>query len=204
MDSELMLDVGQANEFKLAMRRNGWTNADLKKFCEGDVMGRTLSVLRGQSDIVPLVSSATVGKLSEHLIDTDTPPFVPSGWEAEPNGHKKRGQFLWISFKVGLFLSVNQQGGKTSKGHKLREELINLPVLNANVLDYLLAHPELIPESWKGKSVFFWGTIYRGASGKLGVRYLFWHDDGRWLWNFHKLDNDWNGHSPAAVVSVPA
>jgi len=39
--------------------------------------------------------------------------------------------------------------------------------MNANVLDYLLAHPELIPEDWKNKYVFFWGTIYRYSSGGL-------------------------------------
>ena len=39
----------------------------------------------------------------------------------------------------------------------------NIPVLNSNVLDYLLANPHYIPEEWKAPTfgmVFFWGTIY--------------------------------------------
>jgi len=74
-------------------------------------------------------------------------------------------------------------------------------VYNANLLDYLLAHPELIPDSWKGKAVFFWGKIYRVSSGRLYVRYLFFHGHGeRWSWSYHWLDYDFDSDSPAAVA----
>jgi hypothetical protein len=62
----------------------------------------------------------------------------------------------------------------------------------------LLANPELIPEEWKGKFIFFWGTIYRNSDGSLYVRYLNWNGD-QWNWNFNCLDNDWNDNNPAAV-----
>lgn len=52
MDTELMLDVGQANEFKLAARRAGYTNADIKRICEGDVLAKLLPVVRGKSEVV--------------------------------------------------------------------------------------------------------------------------------------------------------
>lgn len=33
--------------------------------------------------------------------------------------------------------------------------------LNACVMDYLYLHPDLIPDDWKDKKIYFWGTIFR-------------------------------------------
>ncbi len=149
------------------------------------------------SDVLLNALSATVESLSQHVINCDVDPFIPEGWKVEE--HKKGGQQLvWDSTKVVLFLSDKQKNGKSIKGHDLRKELTGLPVLNANVLDYLISHPELIPESWKGQFVYFWGTIYRYADGHLYVRCLCW-GDGRWCWDYDWLRNDWSGRSPAAV-----
>jgi hypothetical protein len=112
--------------------------------------------------------------------------------------HQRKGQMEWDPVKVSLYLSQRQQNGRTIGGHELRTELKSQPVLNANVLDYLLAHPELIPESWKGKNVYFWGTIYRSPGTYLYVRNLYW-DDGRWRWSYDQLVNGWLGSRPAAV-----
>ena len=84
-----------------------------------------------------------------------------------------------------------------ASGNKLRKELANKDVLNANVLDYLLAHPELIPEEWKGKLIFFWGTIYRDSDGRLYVRYLRW-GGSRWNSGYGWLDNGFYSGNPAA------
>lgn len=89
--------------------------------------------------------------------------------------------------KIGLHLDVGQQGGKTTRGHNLKKKLEGQPVLPVHVLDYLLEHPEIIPESWKGKVIFFWGTIYRYAVGNLCVRFLNW------------LGIVWNAFYPCAV-----
>ena len=85
-------------------------------------------------------------------------------------------------------------------GNNLRQELDDQPTLNANVLDYLLAHPELIPEEWKGKAVFFWGTIYRRSDGGLYVRCLYW-GGSKWRWHGRWLDNGFNSGNPAALAS---
>jgi len=51
--NDLMLDVSQASELKLAFRRNGdWTNADIKTLSEGTVLGDVLKVIRGQAEIL--------------------------------------------------------------------------------------------------------------------------------------------------------
>jgi hypothetical protein len=51
MDKELMLDVGQANELKLAFRRAGYTNAEIKKLCEGDLLAQLLPLVKGVAEV---------------------------------------------------------------------------------------------------------------------------------------------------------
>ena len=126
-------------------------------------------------------------------INTDKKPFVPEGWKVEE--HRKCGT-VDLS-KLALHLEPEQKEGHLS-GDVLRERLKDKSVLNANVLDYLLKHPKLIPEEWKGKYVFFWGTIYRDSGGSLSVRYLYWYG-GRWYWFYYWLDHVWHGRNPALV-----
>ncbi|MDO8633009.1 MAG: hypothetical protein Q7K38_00455, partial [Candidatus Wildermuthbacteria bacterium] len=78
------------------------------------------------------------------------------------------------------------------------KELAGKPVMNANVLDYLLKNPHLIPDEWKGKYLFFWGTVYRGSVGCLYVRYLCWRGV-RWGWDCRWLGSGWDGRYPAAL-----
>lgn len=185
--NELMLDVSQAHELKLAFRRNGWTNADIKALSEGNFLADVLKLMKGQLEIKPI----------EHLIDCDVNPFIPNGWAVEE--HKKGGMFKFNPEKISLYLSKKQKKGSIG-GHDLRKELADKPVMNANVLDYLLAHPELIPEEWKGKYIFFWGTIYRNSVGSLCVRCLRWNGSG-WCWYGYWLGSDFNSDSPAALAS---
>ena len=188
MSNDLMLDVGQANELKLAFRRADYSNDDIKRLCEGNVLADVRRVLLGHASITVV----------EHAIDCDAQPFTPDGWSVEK--HQKGGTFTWDkeAQKDALYLSKGQQGSKYIEGNKLRKEMAGKPVLNANVLDYLLANPHLIPEEWKGKYVFFWGTVYRDRDGGLCVRYLYW-GGGRWDWGGGWLDRGWGGNDPAAL-----
>ena len=135
--------------------------------------------LGGMDGVKKLLSGVMIVQNIKHIIDLAAGPFMPEGWKGEE--HQKGGQWEWDSTKVKLHLSDGQKDGRYIAGNKLREELKSQPVMNANILDYLLAHPELIPEEWKDKAVFFWGTIYRRADGDLCVRYLCWSGGG-WLW----------------------
>lgn len=183
--SDLMLDVGQANELKMAFRRADYSNDEIKQLCEGSILADVRRVLHNHAVIT----------MVEHIIDCDANPFVPDGWKAEE--HQKGGQLKFDATQVELYLSAKQNGGSIG-GKDLRDELKGKLVLNANVLDYLLANPHLIPEDWKGKAVFFWGTIYRNSDGNLYVRYLYL-SGGRWYWNFYWLDSDWYDSNPAAL-----
>jgi hypothetical protein len=186
-NNDLMLDVSQAAELKLDFRRNGWNNAEIKTLSEGDILADVLKVIKGQAEI----------KTIERLIDCDANPFIPDGWSVEE--HKKGGMFKFNPEKISLYLSKKQKK-RSIEGNDLRKKLANQPVLNANVLDYLLAHSELIPEEWKGKFIFFWGTIYRDSDGNLIVRCLFWYGS-RWGWSYDWLDDGFNSGGPAALAS---
>lgn len=187
--SEIILDVGLAYKIKQALSRNGITDvADLDWLATGNNIAKMRRVRLGHAEIV----------IPEYVIDCDADPFVPDGWSVEK--HRRSGAFKWNAEGVTLYLDKGQKNGKWIEGNKIRKELADKPVLNANVLDYLLAHPHLIPEEWKGKAVFFWGTIYRDRDGSLYVRYLGW-DGGRWYWNANWLGNGWGDGNPAAVAA---
>lgn len=181
-----MLDVDQAGELKAAFRRGNWTNAEIKRLCEGNILAKVRDVIRGHLEL----------KTIEHVIDCDADPYLPEGWKVEE--HQKSGLLKWDAKLIELWLAEGQQNGKVLKGEKLRQELVGKLVLNACVLDYLLANPHLIPKEWKGKVVFFWGTIYRYSVGDLYVRYLFW-DGGGWNWYCLWLDSDWSDFNPSAL-----
>lgn len=174
----------------MAFRRNGWNNAEIKTLSEGNILADVLRVIKGQAEI----------KVIEHLIDTDAQPFIPGGMSVE--SHIGHGLWKWAPELIQLFLSKEQKRNyqEGNKLWKVIEALKGKIILNANVLDYLLAHPELIPESWKGKLVFFWGTIYRFANGELCVRCLKW-DGSRWGWYYCWLDDSFHFCYPAALAS---
>ncbi|MEK7576751.1 MAG: hypothetical protein AAB482_03600 [Patescibacteria group bacterium] len=188
--SEIMLDVGQANELKLAFRRAGYTNADIKKMCKGDVLAQMLPVIRsfGKVDVV------------SNIIDCDANPSIPQGWHVEE--HRKGGELKWDPAKVKFYLSSSQMNGKVVEGNKLRLELEHEPVLNANISDYLLAHPNLIPDEWgldedgNVRHIFFWGTIYGIYEGELFVRCIC-RCVGKWEAKYYWLGHNFNKANPA-------
>ena len=123
------------------------------------------------------------------------PSTVPKGydWTIEyDNGLKS-----FDPKELSLHLEPEQRDGEIA-GTILAERLKEKS-LNSAALDYLLEHPKLIPEEWKGFAVFFWGTIYHIGNGNLYVRYLCW-DGGRWHWHFQWLGDGWHSFSPAAVL----
>jgi len=160
--------------------------------------------LGGEEGVARFLAGNAEVVVKNHVIDCDKQPYLPDGWEVA--GHTRGGQLVWDASKVQLYLSDNQQNGKSIEGNKLRKELANKPVLNANVLDYLLANPHLIPEEWKAdgngntRYIFFWGSIYRRSNGDLCVRCLYWGGDG-WRWSRYWLGRGWRGRDPAALVA---
>lgn len=187
-NDEFTMDVGLALDLKLAFRRNRWTEAQVKKLTKGDLLGQFLEVIEGRAKI----------EVTDYNVDAEVDPFVPNGWQVER--HTKGGVVKFDKSKLALFLDEKQRGKGSIVGNELQKKLETQPILNANWLDFLLKHQHLIPESWKGKAVFFWGTIYRNQDGRLCVRYLYWYGV-TWI-----SDDSWLGHVfvsgyPAAVSS---
>jgi hypothetical protein len=198
--SNLMLDVDQAGELKAAFRRCGYNNAEIKKLSTGDFLAEVRNVLRGLAEIKPI----------EHAVDFGADPFLPAGCKVEEHQKGKvaklerKGDDVYLDGKkIEFWLSSEQKRGVIT-GNTLRAKLAGKPVLNANMLDYLLKNPHLIPEVWKKdengntRYVFFWGTVYRSTAGNLYVRCLYWFG-GRWDWYYYWLDFDFVDDSPAAV-----
>lgn len=134
--------------------------------------------------------------VQRNVIDCDADPFLAQGWMVEK--HTKGGRFQWDVSKVELWLANGQKNDTLIQGNKLRKELAKKSNFNANVLDYLLANSHLIPEEWKGKKVFFWGTVYRDPLGNQCVRYLYW-SGGRWRSHYNGPNCYWDDNNPAAL-----
>ncbi len=177
---------GQTHQLMERLEVEGFTPDDVTKLGQY----KDLSNIRG------LFCGTHELKLVKHIIDCDADPFCPDGWKVEE--HHKRGRLEWDVSKIQLYLSKGQKDGNWFEGNKLRKELTNKGVLDAIVLDYLLKNPYLIPEEWRSKVVFFWGTIYR-VDGRLVVRFLYWL--GEWDWYYYWLGNDFRDYSPAVLLA---
>jgi hypothetical protein len=118
--------------------------------------------------------------------------------DSEQLPNRVRGVIKFTPAMVKLHLDAGQKNGKVIEGNELRKKLDKVPVYGAQLGDFYMANPHLIPEDWKGNAIFFWGTIYRNAYGSLCVRYLFWGGD-RWVWGCGWLVDGWGGGNPGAV-----
>ncbi len=175
------------NEFKKFLRKEPcWTNGDAKP----------------QTALLPM----------SIVIDGDLNPKIPSGLYLTGEGteHRKMGKItlekradgkLYANGKeVVRYLSSKQKDGKYIQGHKLHKELKDKQVLNACILDALLANTQLIPDEWRAGYTYFWGTIFCSAGGNLCVGDLCWRGDG-WNWYCSWLAHDWNDLDPAASLA---
>ena len=178
--------IGQMNQLGDALEIAGFTPEQVTKMRNYPNWKDIKQVLEGHAEI----------KLLEHVIDLDVNPFCPNGLTVEE--HQKGGTFHWDPTKVQLYLSKTQSKGEFIGGHDLRKDLAGKPVLKACLLDYLIKNPHLIPDAWKGKAVFFWGTIYHDSVGDLYVRYLYW-GDGQWHSDSSWLGGDWYDDDPAVL-----
>lgn len=183
-----LFSVDLMNQLAVALEGAGFSPEDVARLRAFPNLQGIKSVILAHAQIVPV----------EHLIDCSVDPHEPKGLSVHE--HKRFGMLKWDPAQVTLYLSQGQRHGKRIKGTELQRELQGKLVMNANVLDSLLAHPEFIPESWKGKAVFFWGTIYRGLGDDLCVRCLCWSGSG-WYSHHGWLGRGWGDLGPAALLA---
>ena len=104
--------------------------------------------------------------------------------------------FTWDPTSAKLYLPKKQQGDKRDVGNDLPKELKSQPVLPANILDYLLANPHLIPEEYKGQGPLSLGAPSTATPAAACVRYLYWRGS-RWSWHC-----GWLAHDLAATTRL--
>lgn len=148
-NDNLMLDVGQANELKMAFRRYNYTNELIKRLSEGDILERALMLIEGKARIHILEPTIDCDEKIQHL-------------GLNIIKHKKMGL---IKLTPEIFKSKLV---KTKRSVGL--------AWNANVLDYLLKYKYLIDDLnlEKNKEYFFLGTTYCNPGENTYFRYLCW------------------------------
>ena len=151
-------------------------------------------------------------KASSKTVRLDLPPKAEDcGGSKLSIKHNNGGRPMkWNPSKVSLHLIKNQDNKHRLSVRDVYEVVKDLPCYNANMLDFLLKkeNQHLIPQSWQGKEVFFWGTLYccNDTIGNeiLWVRYLEC-EDGIWQSDISAVDcdvtiRDMGSDDPAAVA----
>lgn len=168
-----------------------------------------------------LLNGSAIVTQIKHIVDIAKSPKLPFGGaevvkhESKINGKTEvelelvDDELFVDGMKITLHLSERQMGDKRIIGHELRKELESgeSVLLNSNILDYIIDHPELFPEHWKKdengetRYIFFWGTIFRNPSfDSLYVRGLCW-SGGCLFQDYDWLDDGWNRQDPSAVLA---
>lgn len=142
----------------------------------------------------------------KHIIDCDRDPIIPRHMYIADGGHCKGGLVQWDPSKIEL-LSLG-----CADTNAVRKELCwykDDPVMNACVLDYLIAKQYLIPRECEHKHTFFFGTIFASSGGFSGswksiggacfAPYLYKHD-GQWKSGLQYLGDNWNTTDDVAAV----
>lgn len=136
-----------------------------------------------------------------HIIDCGVNPVVPIGQTLEE--HDTSEPFVFDPSKITFYIDEAQRNSGGIEGNLLRNKLADKRVLNANVLDFLLLNPELIPEEWKtddaGRTrfIYFWGTRYTRYSSEC-IRCLYWNGH-TWFDGTQWLNDEWKDTEVAAV-----
>ncbi len=131
-------------------------------------------------------------------INANLDPFTPKDfWISE---HRKMGTVQVVLKDIKFF----RHEGQSAPGFGIRGDVLKrgLPatVLNANFLDYLFGHQDLIPDEWKKYSVFFWGTIFCWQQ-KFFVPCLAWSGT-KWVYGYKAVTDVFFFKHPAAFIEI--
>jgi hypothetical protein len=124
--SEIGLDVGQANELKLAFRKFDYTNGDVKSLTEGNTLGELRGVLRGTHKIVEMSLLEPSGTVT---VPATTKPFV-----AKDNFKTKKDggicSYLGDNFKLWFLGKIEEPRQESElKYSKLTRSSVDKPIL---------------------------------------------------------------------------
>lgn len=192
MRSPDRLEVEEAIKFQNACNHNGLSECDREWLYTGDNLTQIRRLRRGYYALA----------IPEHIIDCNAAPRVPNDWKVIE--HVKGGMWKWNPAAIDFYVDPSQKKRQKDEyvftgGEQLHEVLKKMTLLNANVLDFLVANPHLIPDEWyEREPINFWGTVYCDSSGPL-VRCLYYWGS-KWESRYGWIKFACGGTSPAAVL----
>lgn len=107
-------------------------------------------------------------------------------WMNQSQFPNRVGRWKFDPTKVGLFLAEKQKRAycylllDPGETVTFLSEVKQQSVFGDGLLDFYVKNPQLIPEDWRGKTIAFWGRIYRGfdEGSFQSVRCLVVNKDG--------------------------
>lgn len=191
-EDKLVVGTGLAHELARAFNRCGWSASEIKELTKKERLKkvRTLPGLL-RAPVIHLARNQYISRVitSVHF-------------------HIPGNPFTWDPTKIELKLFGNQcNPGGSIYGQEIWRQLERTPFFNANLLDYLIGNPYLIPEEWKVTSsgeiqyIFFWGTIFTDDNGGLCVACLYWNGY-YWDKGYKLILSDWLPTDVSAVRIV--
>ncbi|MCI5108351.1 MAG: hypothetical protein MRY49_00705 [Candidatus Pacebacteria bacterium] len=175
--SESPYSIGQMAQLVKVLTIKGWSSEDIAQFAQYPDHKTIRAISNGKS-----------GLNLHSPINTTKHPSIPPLWHIESHDpslgtitlEKRADGELYVNGrKVVLFIHKSQT--PVVQLDTLQEKVTRKfggILLNATILEYLLKHQELIPLSWKLKSVLFLGTTFGNHDGKDFVRCLCWAGPG--------------------------
>lgn len=135
--SDLMLDVGQANELKLAMRRAGFENQDVKRLGEKDFMKGVLGLLRGEYQLTKVAKAVVVVVVLLIQAGTVDIPATTEKFFASDKfvintkaSAEVMVSFLGVNFKNWFMDKMEQpQNTRELAYHELKKNSLDIPII---------------------------------------------------------------------------
>ncbi len=200
--SDLMLDVDQAGELKAAFRRGDWTNAEIKRLCEGNLLSRVRNVLLGRAEIV-VVKKVKASPNTIIRVNRSVRPAYPD-WvdkvmdpELESTGPAEYD----LVTSLTLWLHEGQKGGAVTgtviydylKKHDMLTSCLSLQ----DALEIQKRGVTVFRQVFGNNVVYFWKSVVRRRGGRhLGVPSLCVRG-GQVVLRCRWLDFDWRDGGPA-------
>jgi len=198
--SDLMLDVDQASELKAAFRRAGWTNALIKKLCEGDNPDKARKFLESGCQFVIKGPGALIIDRTKPF---DPAKFIGAGWEIVEED-KSALKLTTIDFSNIRFESGIKEGEQVIDGEEKLKRLKRLGIrLDAKSGQTLYEEKGQVTLRWLYDTYgITWfelsGTVLRGQVGNRCFLDLNRLGGGSWCWSYRWLGRgrDRGGVSP--------
>lgn len=102
------------------------------------------------------------GNMFRHMIDLNADPCCSEDGRLRPSGiHIRRGLIHWDPKRFSLYQLPEQRNGFSAiNGRSIWRRVQDMPLANANMLDYWKLFPEMIPDVCEGICTCFFGTHY--------------------------------------------